>query len=446
MKIGDKVRFLSEMGGGKVAGFQGKDIVLVEDEDGFEIQMRINDVVVVQSDDYNSRNALTAKMQQAESKQQAMSDGRSIKAMMHAGQEDVANEASAAEFDTVDLDKEITYRAPVEERKGGNLLTACLAFVPVNINEMTTTRFDLYFVNDSNYFINYVMLTADGANWSVFSQGEVEPNTKAYIEEIGKEDLDSLSRVCIQMFAYKREKSFVLKPAIDVQFRIDGVKFYKLHTFIENIYFESPALIYNIVENDQPIRSLVVDAKKLKQEMYKSANADANTNLQADNGNNDGYVRRYDDGKKHGNPFVVKRRGDEDVVVVGSPLDALDEWSLYGVEDIDFVPLEEEVGQRYALAGDEVSGAVCGEHGVACDADHEVGALECGYDIALAVVFHDGYAACECASHGRDGDEGNALAAALWDVVGCLDRMVVVCGLEHGALASEEPMCINIEL
>lgn len=323
MKIGDKVRFLSEMGGGKVAGFQGKDIVLVEDEDGFEIPMRINDVVVVQSDDYNSRNALTAKMQQAESKQQAMSDGRSIKAMMHAGQEDVANEASAAEFDTVDLDKEITYRAPVEERKGGNLLTACLAFVPVNINEMTTTRFDLYFVNDSNYFINYVMLTADGANWSVFSQGEVEPNTKAYIEEIGKEDLDSLSRVCIQMFAYKREKSFVLKPAIDVQFRIDGVKFYKLHTFTENIYFESPALIYNIVENDQPIRSLVVDAKKLKQEMYKSANADANTNSQADNGNNDGYVRRYDDGKKHGNPFVVKRRGDEDVVVVDLHIDSL---------------------------------------------------------------------------------------------------------------------------
>ena len=74
MKIGDKVRFLSEMGGGKVAGFQGKDIVLVEDEDGFEIPMRINDVVVVQSDDYNSRNALTAKMQQAESKQRAMSD------------------------------------------------------------------------------------------------------------------------------------------------------------------------------------------------------------------------------------------------------------------------------------------------------------------------------------------------------------------------------------
>lgn len=29
MKIGDKVRFLSEVGGGIVKGFRGKDIVLV---------------------------------------------------------------------------------------------------------------------------------------------------------------------------------------------------------------------------------------------------------------------------------------------------------------------------------------------------------------------------------------------------------------------------------
>jgi hypothetical protein len=46
MKIGDKVRFLSETGGGKVAGFQGNGIVLVEDEDGFQIPTPVNDVVV----------------------------------------------------------------------------------------------------------------------------------------------------------------------------------------------------------------------------------------------------------------------------------------------------------------------------------------------------------------------------------------------------------------
>lgn len=40
MKIGDKVRFLSEVGGGTVTGFRGKDIALVADEDGFDIPCR----------------------------------------------------------------------------------------------------------------------------------------------------------------------------------------------------------------------------------------------------------------------------------------------------------------------------------------------------------------------------------------------------------------------
>ena len=50
MKIGDKVRFLNEIGGGVVVGFQAKNIVLVEDEDGFQVPMAITDVVVIDED------------------------------------------------------------------------------------------------------------------------------------------------------------------------------------------------------------------------------------------------------------------------------------------------------------------------------------------------------------------------------------------------------------
>ena len=53
MKIGDKVRFLSEIGGGVVTGFQGKNIALVEDEDGFAIPMPVNECVVIETDSYN---------------------------------------------------------------------------------------------------------------------------------------------------------------------------------------------------------------------------------------------------------------------------------------------------------------------------------------------------------------------------------------------------------
>ena len=47
---------MSEVGGGVVAGFQGKNIVLVEDEDGFQIPTSITDVVVIDNDDYNIKH------------------------------------------------------------------------------------------------------------------------------------------------------------------------------------------------------------------------------------------------------------------------------------------------------------------------------------------------------------------------------------------------------
>ena len=64
MKIGDQVRFLSEVGGGKVAGFQGKNIVLVEDEDGFQVPMRMTEVVVVGDEDYDTKHAIEVRSEQ----------------------------------------------------------------------------------------------------------------------------------------------------------------------------------------------------------------------------------------------------------------------------------------------------------------------------------------------------------------------------------------------
>ena len=51
IQIGDKVRFLNSVGGGVVRGFRGKDQVLVEDEDGFEVPALIKECVVVGGND-----------------------------------------------------------------------------------------------------------------------------------------------------------------------------------------------------------------------------------------------------------------------------------------------------------------------------------------------------------------------------------------------------------
>ena len=270
MKIGDKVRFLSEVGGGRVSGFQGKDIVLVEDEDGFEIPTSVHEGVVVVQDDYAMGKMISAKMEaQQKAEEHAATelhqDSRSIKSILN--DHDEQTDMHVDEYDAAD--REITFRAPVQEREGGNKLSAYLAFVPVEIKEITHTRFETYIVNDSNYYIHYSYLVAEGNAWTLKSVGEVEPNTKLFIEEFGREVLNDMGRIGVQLTAYKKDKPFLLKPAIDVQFRIDPVKFYKLHVFEENEFFEQPSLLFTIVDNDEVARPLVVDSKRLKEQMYK---------------------------------------------------------------------------------------------------------------------------------------------------------------------------------
>lgn len=247
MKIGDKVRFLSEVGGGRVAGFQAKDIVLVEDEDGFQVPMRISEVVVVGNEDYDTSHVVEVKQRMSK----------------------------PAERELEPADRPVTFKAKPQDRKGGDQLSAYLAFVPIDVKELSQTRFEAYFVNDSNYYMRFTYMTAEGAGWRLRETAEVEPNMQVFLEEFGREDLNSMERVAVQILAYKREKTYLMKPVVDVQLRLDPVKFYKLHTFQPSVYFEQPALVYAIIENDRPARSLNIDAQQLKASMYQKSDEPA---------------------------------------------------------------------------------------------------------------------------------------------------------------------------
>ena len=69
MKIGDKVRFLNEVGGGKITAFRPGGIVLVEDADGFEMPVHQNEVVVIQEAPSKvERKAASSKEEKFEAK------------------------------------------------------------------------------------------------------------------------------------------------------------------------------------------------------------------------------------------------------------------------------------------------------------------------------------------------------------------------------------------
>ncbi|MBB4036297.1 hypothetical protein GGR21_002199 [Dysgonomonas hofstadii] len=234
MKIGDKVRFLNTTGGGIVKGFQGKDIVLVEDEEGFDIPVLIRETVVIEpANEAQVRQNLkpTNEVQQAAS----------------------VNKPEQKEKEYIP-----------EETKEGELLTVVLAYLPVDIKNISTTNFECYLVNDSNYYLSYNYMSRTDEGWTRRKTGVIEPNTKLFIDEFDKTGLNDMERVCLQFFAYKQNKPFAIKNVYSVEARIDTVKFYKLHSFRENDYFEDEAIVYPIVRRDVSEKELVVSAEEIE--------------------------------------------------------------------------------------------------------------------------------------------------------------------------------------
>ena len=261
MQIGEKVRFLNEVGGGVISGFQGKDIVLVEDEDGFDIPMLRSQVVVIETNANNFVRKPKAQKQAetSEAPKPAATpaiERQSLKAAMNA-------DLDFEEEDTDPADRPITFQPKPKERKGGEQLNVCLAFVPEDSRELTTTRFEGYLVNDSNYFVSVVLANNEGAAWHLRWQGTMEPNTKQLVETFDRSILNDLQRLSVQLIAWKQDKPFMLKPAVGVELRLDTVKFYKLHVFQPSPFFREPALIYDIVRDDRPIRQVFVEAEEV---------------------------------------------------------------------------------------------------------------------------------------------------------------------------------------
>ncbi len=236
LSVGDKVRFLSTVGGGTVKGFLNKQLVMVEDEHGFDLPVLITDCVVVEA-------AGNEKMGQVAEK------------------EDLIVQAKSQQM-TPEATVNVTHIP--EETREGEQITACLAFLPTDVKNLSTTGYECYFVNDSNYWLFFNYMSRENNSWKSRCSGSVEPNTKIFLEEFGKERLNELEKVSLQFIAFKHNKPYRFKNPCSVELRIDTVKFYKLHSFRENDYFEEDALLFYIIRNDQPEREMLVSAGEIE--------------------------------------------------------------------------------------------------------------------------------------------------------------------------------------
>ena len=271
MNIGDKVRFLNTTGGGKIAGFQGKDLVLVCDDDGFEIPTLRSEIVVVETDNYNLvRKPVPSKERASTSESDGLSH-TSIKAALAAhaaaanGGENGAPEEKLLEDESEPADKEITFQPRPLERRGADQVNFYIGFLPVDSRALSQTEFEVYLINDSNLYVRFLLLTQEGEQYSLRHEGLVLPNQKLLLDTIGHADLPQWERLTFQLLAYKTDKPFALKSPMNITLRVDGTKFYKLHCFAASDFFNDPALVRSLVSEDRPAQSVSIAAETVEE-------------------------------------------------------------------------------------------------------------------------------------------------------------------------------------
>ena len=216
IKVGDKVKFLNDVGGGVVISFISKNMVNVENEDGFEIPYPIVQLLNVSAPELNAGFVPEEKIETK-----------------------------------TEVDNQPIIELPAGEIiNGKNSPDFYFCFVPVNQDNPSNSAIELYFVNDSNYTVMFHYFHIDKGGVETAKFGNIQSNSNILLESLAQNDLIELPEFGFQLLYFKDKDNEFTEPITKI-FKINPVKFHKESSFQRNHFFSKNALILQITKDIQ---------------------------------------------------------------------------------------------------------------------------------------------------------------------------------------------------
>ena len=221
LKIGDKVRFLNEVGGGRITSVISKDMVNVETDDGFEVPTLINNLIVVNSPDvYES--------------------GRT--------RNSVVQPKPAAPVEKKEVKPAEPWFSDKNQVAGKEEPQFIFALVPEIPSRPPTGNISMYLVNNCNDTLLFRFAQKGKYNFETVTAGTLSPNSKIYLGLIKPEMIAELPVFCFQWINF-RKRSKELDPFLQREITLSAVKFYKPNSFVLTRLFKVPVMMVQINEN-----------------------------------------------------------------------------------------------------------------------------------------------------------------------------------------------------
>ncbi len=227
LKVGDKVRFLNEKGGGIVTGLLSTTMVQVAIEEGFEVPVMANELVKIEPGGMVDRffdrpvNIPGRKQQQSETEPQDYRRPSASKSSPDA--EDKKNQVQ--EIDPVSS----IYRVPVPGLAEG----IYMVWEPAEQNWLITGNLNIYLINNTAFDAIYsFFVEEENSDYSGVSYDIIPPYSKILIETITREDLETWSNGAVQVIFHSQEMQYLYRPLHTV-FQIKPSRFYKETSYRE---------------------------------------------------------------------------------------------------------------------------------------------------------------------------------------------------------------------
>jgi len=212
VKIGDTVRFLNISGGGVVARVEGK-LAFVEDQDGFEIPVLVNELVVIKNE--------------------------GIQADQEKGQN------VSGETDHTQEDYEF-----VEDDGDDSNPQFYIAFLSGDKPGLDSGNLRVQAINDSNYFMSYAISNVrKDKKMDMLYTGVIEPNTKLALDKMTVMQLDD-RQWQVSLILYKKGKSYNNVGPVASILKIKAARFMKDNAFHDNAYYHEKAVLLPVVKGE----------------------------------------------------------------------------------------------------------------------------------------------------------------------------------------------------
>ena len=215
-KIGDKVNFLNESGGGIITAIIDNRLVKIKTDDGFEMPVLSSELII----DYRSlpkeEFAVTQKKEIVAEKENEITD-------------------------EPDLISEINPWGTVKEEKG-----IYLAFEPHEQQWILTGDMDVILLNNTSYDILYsLFLEKDGIIEGI-DYGSLASDSKIVLETISRDEIEHWLKGFIQILFHRDLPDKIYVP-VHTEINIKPGRFFKEGNYLSNTLLHGKALIITLI-------------------------------------------------------------------------------------------------------------------------------------------------------------------------------------------------------